>query len=54
MGCLLDCGDIIKIEKKYYAHGQGGCCGIHTQKSTKYQSKTFKKYVRYDIYIFLK
>jgi len=43
MGCLLNCGDIVKIEKKYHAFGQGGFCGMHAQKSTKFQSTTFKK-----------
>jgi len=29
MGCPLDGGDNVKIEKKYYALDQGGFCGMH-------------------------
>jgi len=43
MGCLLDGGDNVKIEKKYYALGQGGFCGLHAQTSTQFKNKTFKK-----------
>jgi len=43
MGCPLDGGDNVKIEKKYYALSQGGFCGMHAQRSTKFQSKTFRK-----------
>jgi len=32
MGCPLDGGDNVKIEKKYYALGQGGFCCMHAQK----------------------
>jgi len=43
MGCPLDAGDNVNIGKKYYDLGQGGFCGMHAQKSTKFQSTTFKK-----------
>jgi len=43
MGCPLDVGDNVKIEKYHYALGQGGICGMHAQKLTKFKSKGFKK-----------
>jgi len=43
MGCLLDGDDNVQIGNKYYALGQGEFYGMHAQKSTKFQSKTFKK-----------
>jgi len=43
MGCPLDSVDNVKLKKKYYALGQGGFCGMHAQKSTKFQSKGFKR-----------
>jgi len=41
MECLIYGVYNVKIEKKYYALGQGGFCGMHAQKSTKIQSKEF-------------
>jgi len=32
MECFLDGGDNVKIEKKYFALGQGGFCCMHAQK----------------------
>jgi len=43
MGCPLDGVVNVKFEKKYYALGQGGFCVKHAQKSTKFQSKGFKR-----------
>jgi len=45
MGCPLDGGDNVNIEVFFFL-GQGGFCFIHSPKSTKFQSKTFKKYVK--------
>jgi len=39
----LDDGDNANIEKNYYALGQVGFCGMHAQKSTKFQNKGFKQ-----------
>jgi len=43
MGYLLDGGDLIKIENKCFAFGQGGFCDVQIQKSTKFKSRGFKK-----------
>jgi len=36
MGCPLDGRDNVKMDKKYYALGQGRLCGIHEQKWTQF------------------
>jgi len=46
MGCTLNGGDNVTIEKKYYALGQCGFCCMHAQKSTIFQSKWFQKVSR--------
>jgi len=51
MGCPLDGGDDNKIERKHYPIGQCRFCGTPTENKA-FKSKTFKKYVRYNIFNF--